>query len=216
MRHRSKAAIVLAVILTALLLLGVVAPILASSAQAAWYDAWGPGYPDMSMKEPLYQNRYYENEYDADLAADMGSNHGMPVIYDIGMELSKDGNIKLVPGVRYRKELTYCWQAFSDKGTEQTGDDAWVNVGEANESTFRPADFMQNGPQMVRLLLAHRSYGTAVSVPIILTLTDGVGENEGFTGDMSALVEAARARGYTVGGHATEEGMEHIAFDTLK
>ncbi len=217
MNRRSKTAVVLAAILAALLVLGVLLPILSAPAQAAWYDSLGPGMPDWSdlLDKKQYNNRYHENIYDPEAYADSFQLQGPPIIYDIGAELSNDGNIKLVTDVRYRRELTYVWQAWSDKGTELTGDDGWVIVDEATEKTFRPADFLQNGPQMVRLQLAHSSGGADSSVPIIITLTDGVGKNECFTGDMSALIASARERGYTAGGHAAESGVAYIEFDTL-
>ncbi len=216
MKRRSKTAIVLAAILAALLMLGVVLPILSAPALAAWYDSLGPGMPSWNDLDPKLSNwRYRENIVDADLVADDEQYHGRPIIYDIGMELAKDGNIKLVSDVRWRFQLSYSWQAWSDKGTEVIADDGWVNIDEATEPTFRPADFMQNGPQMVRLQLAHASGGADFSIPIIITLTDGVGESEAFTGDMAALVKSIRERGYIGGAHATEDGIEIIEYEAL-
>ncbi len=217
MKRRSKTAVILAAILAALLVLGVLLPILSAPAYAAWYDTF-PGTPSWSDIDdylngrPKYNNRYAENLYDPDASADSSQYHGGPIINAIGMELSKDGNIKLVPDVRYRKKLTYVWQAWHDMGTASPGDDRWTNVDEATEPTFRPADFMQNGPQMVRLLLAHASGGADVSVPIIIMITDGAGSNDGFSGDIDALIASALERGYDAGGYASESGMEFVKF----
>ncbi len=91
-----------------------------------------------------------------------------------------------------------------------------MNIKEATEATFRPADFMQNGPQMVRLQLAHASGGTDFSIPIIINITDGAGESEAFSGDMAALLASIGERGIVAGGYATDSGIEIIEFDTLK
>ena len=217
MKRRSKTAIVLAAVLAALLILGVVLPILSAPARAAWFDSLGPGMPSWNDLDPKLSNwRYRENIVDADLVADDVQYHGRPIIYDIAMELAADGNIKLVSDVRWRFSLGYSWQAWSDKGTALIGDDGWVNIKEATESTFRPADFMQNGPQMVRLQLAHGSGGADFSIPIIITLTDGVGKSEAFTGDMAALIKSVGERGYLAGAHATEDGIEIVEFKGLK
>ncbi len=216
MKRRSKTAIVLAAVLAALLVLGAVLPILSAPARAAWYDSLGPGMPSWNELDPKLSNwRYRENVIDEALVADDVQYHGRPIIYEIAMEIAADGHIKLVSDVRWRFQLDYSWQSWSDKGTQAIGDDGWVNINEATEPTFRPADYMQNGPQMVRLQLAHGSGGADFSIPIIIDITDGAGESEAFTGDMKALVESAKGRGYVGGGYATADGIEIVEFKDL-
>ncbi len=216
MKRRSKAAVVLAAILAALLILGVALPLLSAPASAAWFDSLGPGMPSWNDLDPKLSNwRYRENVIDEKLVGDDAQYHGRPVVKDIGMEIAEDGNIKLLPDVQWRFKLVYAWQAWSDKGTAAPEDDGWVNINEADEATFRPADYLQNGPQMIRLHLAHGSGGADASKPIIITITDGAGEAEAFTGDMAALVKSAKMRGYTAGGYAAESGIEYIEFKAL-
>ena len=217
MKHRSKTAVILAVILAALLILGVLVPILSAPAYAAWYDSLGPGMPSWNDFDPVLNNwRYRENIVDEMWVPDDTMYQGPPIIYDIGVTPAKDGNIKLVSDVRWRYELSYSWQAWSDRGTKAIGDDGWVNIKEATEETFRPADFLQNGPQMVRLQLAHASGGADVSIPIIIMLTDGVGESEAFTGDMAALISSAREFGIVAGAYITQSGVEFVEFEGLE
>ena len=216
MKPRSKTAIVLAAILAALLILGVALPILSAPARAAWFDSLGPGMPSWNDLDPKLSNwRYRENITDENMTADDAQYHGRPIIYEIGMVLAGDGNVKLVSDVRWRYSLSYAWQAWSDKGTETIGDDGWVNINEATEATFRPADFMQNGLHMVRLQLAHGSGGADFSIPIIINIADGAGESEAFTGGMAALVKSIGERGIASGGYVSENGIEYVEFEGL-
>lgn len=210
MNMKSKKGVFLAALLAVLLLLGILLPLLASTTNAIYtweeYEAMGLPPPKPYVAPPK-NSTYFENTYSEEDATDMNHLQGGPVINSIDMSVSSDGNIKLTANVRYRYKLFYCWQAWSDEGTDYIGDDRWINIGEATEASFRPADFLQNGSQMVRLTLSHSGGGSVVSTPVIITIGDGAGDNAGFTGPMNKLFESARASGYYFAAFATNDGI---------